>query len=310
METAQARTVGVLGAGRMGLPVIGHLVRAGFPVVVHDTDPGKRPTVTGKGAEFTKDPGDLADRCETVLACVGYEEQLAEVMLGEGQSNGGMLRRRPAGSLVAVLSTVSPAFMRRLDAAAAPHGVDVVDAPVCRGSWAADAGQLLSLVGGTEAAAARFTPVARAYSSDVVRLGDVGAGQVGKAVNNLILWACLVADHEGLALAHRFGVDTDQLRGPADEQRGQPRARQLGQPDDGLGRGRHADRAGHGRRGRHRPAAGRAQPRGLPGPQAPPLPARRLRPLNGGGPNAGGPGDTTAATGEVGAPATAVGQPG
>lgn len=212
METAQARPVGVLGAGRMGLPVIGHLVRAGFLVVVHDPDPGKRPAVAGEGAEFAAGPGDLADRCETVLACVGYEEQLAEVMLGEGQSNGGMVRRLPAGSLVAVLSTVSPAFMRRLHAAAAPHEVDVVDAPVCRGSWAADAGQLLSLVGGTEAAVARFTPVARAYSSDVVRLGDVGAGQVGKAVNNLILWACLVADHEGLALAHRFGVDTDQLR--------------------------------------------------------------------------------------------------
>ena len=59
---------------------------------------------------------------------------------------------------------------------------------------------------------ARFTPVARAYSADVVRLGDVGAGQAGKAINNLILWACLVADHEGLALAERFGVDVDQLR--------------------------------------------------------------------------------------------------
>src|SRR6185437_9367003 len=174
-----------------------------------------RPAVTGNGAEFATSPGDLAERCETVLACVGYEEQLAGIMLGGGSPGGdgkGMLQRLPAGSLVAVLSTVSPAFMRRLDAAAAPHGVDVVDAPVCRGSQAADAGQLLSLVGGTEAAAARFTPVARAYSSDVVRLGDVGAGQVGKAVNNLILWACLVADHEGLALAHRFGVDTDQLR--------------------------------------------------------------------------------------------------
>ncbi len=215
METARARPVGVLGAGRMGLPVIGHLIRAGFPVVAHDTDPGKRPAVAGKGAEFAKDPGDLADRCGTVLACVGYEEQLAEVMLGGGITDAGagngLLRRLPAGALVAVLSTVSPAFMRRLDAAA-PRGVDVLDAPVCRGSGAADAGQLLSLVGGTEAAAARFTPVARAYSSDVVRLGDVGAGQVGKAVNNLILWACLVADHEGLALAHRFGVDTDQLR--------------------------------------------------------------------------------------------------
>ena len=58
---------------------------------------------------------------------------------------------------------------------------------MCRGSWAADAGELLSLLGGTADAAARFTPVALAYSSEVIRLGDVGAGQVGKAVNNLIL---------------------------------------------------------------------------------------------------------------------------
>jgi 3-hydroxyisobutyrate dehydrogenase len=83
---------------------------------------------------------------------------------------------------------------------------------VCRGSRAADAGQLLSLLGGTEAAVTKFTPVARAYSADAVHLGDVGAGQAGKAINNLILWACLVADHEGLALAKRFGVDVDQLR--------------------------------------------------------------------------------------------------
>jgi 3-hydroxyisobutyrate dehydrogenase-like beta-hydroxyacid dehydrogenase len=123
-----------------------------------------------------------------------------------------MLGQLPRGALVAVLSTVSSTGMERLHAAAEPHRVDVVDAPVCRGSWAADAGELLSLLGGTEAATERFTAVAKAYSSDVVRLGDVGAGQIGKAVNNLILWACLVADHEGLALAQRFGVDTDKLR--------------------------------------------------------------------------------------------------
>jgi 3-hydroxyisobutyrate dehydrogenase len=118
----------------------------------------------------------------------------------------------PQGALVAVLSTVSPALMKHLAAAAGPHEVDVVDAPVCRGSRAADAGELLSLLGGTEAAVAKFTPVAQAYSADVVHLGEVGAGQVGKAVNNLIMWACLVADHEGLALAQRFEVDIEKLR--------------------------------------------------------------------------------------------------
>lgn len=192
----------------MGLPIIGHLVTAGFDVLVHDVDPAKKETVTGQGAAFAPGSADLAQRCAVILVCVGYEEQLTGLMLGDG----GMLGRLPRGALVAVLSTVSPALMRRLSGEAAPHGVDVVDAPVCRGSWAADKGELLSLLGGTEAATEKFTPVAKAYSSDVARLGDIGAGQVGKAVNNLIMWACLVADHEGLALARRFGVDIGTLR--------------------------------------------------------------------------------------------------
>jgi 3-hydroxyisobutyrate dehydrogenase len=208
MRTARTQRVGVLGAGRMGLPIIGHLARAGFPVLVYDPDPAQREKAVDKGAAAATAIRDVAERCDIVLACVGYEEQLTATMLGEG----GMLGHLPRGALVAVLSTVSPAVMKRLHAAASSHGVEVIDAPVCRGSSAADAGELLSLLGGTEAAVAAFTPVAAAYSSDVVRLGDVGAGQVGKAVNNLILWACLVADHEGLALAQRFGVDVGALR--------------------------------------------------------------------------------------------------
>lgn len=192
----------------MGTPIIGHLVKAGFPVLVYDVDPAKRDLVAGKGADFVMDIGEIARQCDTVLICVGYEEQLNELMLGDE----GMLGRLPRGSLVAVLSTVSASGMKQLHAAAEPYGVDVVDAPVCRGSWAADAGELLSLLGGSEGAVAKFTPVAEAYSSDVVRIGDIGAGQVGKAINNLILWACLVTNHEGLALAQRFGVDIDKLR--------------------------------------------------------------------------------------------------
>jgi 3-hydroxyisobutyrate dehydrogenase-like beta-hydroxyacid dehydrogenase len=203
-----AQRIGVLGAGRMGLPIVGHLVRAGFEVAVCDPDPAKRQPVTSRGASFLAGRDDMARQCDTILACVGYEEQLNEIMLGAR----GMLGQLPPRALVAVLSTVSPAGMRQLQQAAERSRIDIVDAPVCRGRQAADAGELLSLLGGTEAATSKFTPVAKAYSADVIRLGEIGSGQVGKAVNNLILWACLVADHEGLALAQRFGVDIAELR--------------------------------------------------------------------------------------------------
>jgi 3-hydroxyisobutyrate dehydrogenase-like beta-hydroxyacid dehydrogenase len=87
-----------------------------------------------------------------------------------------------------------------------------VDSTVCRGGRAADEGTLLSFVGGPAEVVGRLTPVLRAYSSDVVHSGEVGSAQVAKAANNLVLWACLVADHEALALARRYGVDVEKLR--------------------------------------------------------------------------------------------------
>jgi 3-hydroxyisobutyrate dehydrogenase-like beta-hydroxyacid dehydrogenase len=192
----------------MGMPIIGHLVRKGFTVLVHDVDPAKESAVVERGARFVRSRDAIAKECDTVMICVGYEEQLRDMMLDDD----GMLGALREGAVVAVLSTISPEGMRDLFEAATKYGVHVVDAPVCRGSWAADAGELLSLLGGTEEAVAKFTEVAQAYSTDVVRTGDVGAGQVAKAVNNLILWACLVADHEGLALAQRYGVDIAVLR--------------------------------------------------------------------------------------------------
>lgn len=208
MSTGQTGSVGVFGAGRMGLPIVGHLVRKGYTVLVHDVDPAKESVVAERGARFVRSRNAIAKECDTVMICVGYEEQLRDMMLDDD----GMLGALREGAVVAVLSTISPEGMRDLFEAAAKYGIHVVDAPVCRGSWAADAGELLSLLGGTEEAVAKFTEVAQAYSTDVVRTGDVGAGQVAKAVNNLILWACLVADHEGLALAQRYGVDIDVLR--------------------------------------------------------------------------------------------------
>jgi len=94
----------------------------------------------------------------------------------------------------------------------ASANLHVIDSTVCRGGEAADQGNLLSFVGGSAEVVERITPVLRAYSADVVHTGGVGTAQVAKAANNLILWACLVADHEALALARHYGADVEALR--------------------------------------------------------------------------------------------------
>lgn len=202
-----AKTVGLIGAGRMGLPIVGHLAKAGFTVIAHDLDPGKRAAVQSKGGQWAERITDLATKAEFVLICVGFDREVQE-LLGPG---GGLSQVKP-GTIVAILSTIHPHTVQQLAASAGKRGVHVVDSTVCRGGAAADTGTLLSFVGGTTDVVERLTPVLRAYSADVVHCGDVGTAQVSKAVNNLILWACLVANHEGLALAKRFKVDVEALR--------------------------------------------------------------------------------------------------
>jgi 3-hydroxyisobutyrate dehydrogenase len=199
--------VGLIGAGRMGQPIVGHLARKGFAVQVHDVDPGKRAAVEKLGARWAADLRALARDSQAVLVCVGYDRELRELL-----SERGLLKDAARGTIVAILSTVHPKTVKELAQQAAPSGVHVVDSTVCRGGWAADEGTLLSFVGGPAEVVERLKPVLAAYSSDIEHTGEAGTAQVAKAVNNLMLWACLVASHEGLALAHRYGMDVEKLR--------------------------------------------------------------------------------------------------
>ncbi len=196
--------VGVIGAGRMGQPIIGHLARKGFRTQVYDIDAGRRAAVEARGGQWASDVAALAGASDVVLVCVGYDEELRQLFPQLAAAG-----RR--GAIHAVLSTVHPKTVQAL-AAAAPPGIAVVDATMCRGGKAADEGTLLCFVGGEAASVERLRPVLAAFASDIVHTGAAGSAQVAKAANNLILWACLVADHEGLALAQRYGVDVEQLR--------------------------------------------------------------------------------------------------
>ena len=200
-------TVGMIGAGRMGQPMIGHMARKGFDVAVYDIDAAKRAPVEKLGGRWQPDAAMLARSCEVILVCVGYDRELRELL-----SATGALRDAPAGTIVSVLATVQPGTMAELAESAGRRGVHVVDSPVCRGGKAADEGTLLSFVGGSADAFSRLAPVLSCFATDLVHTGPVGTGQVAKAANNMVMWSCLIADHEALALAQRFGMDVEKLR--------------------------------------------------------------------------------------------------
>ena len=203
----ELKTIGVVGAGRMGTPIIGHLVRKGFATRVCDLNAARADAVKERGAQWAADPESLAAECDAILVCVGFDREVQELL-----AEGGPLRRARHGTVIAILSTINPKTVQNLARECEGAGLHVVDSTVCRGGEAADKGTLLSFVGGSAEIVRRLTPVLRAYSSDVVHTGGVGTAQVAKAVNNLILWACLVADHEGLALAQHYGADIEALR--------------------------------------------------------------------------------------------------
>jgi len=201
------KRVGMIGAGRMGQPMIGHLAKKGFDIAAYDIDAAKQKAVEARGGRWQASLAALAKESEAILVCVGYDRELRELFSAQGG-----LKDAPAGTIVAILSTVHPETALELAAIGAKRGVHVIDSTVCRGGKAADEGTLLSFVGGESAVVERLKPVLSAYSADIVHTGPVGTAQVAKAANNMIMWSCLIANHEALALAQRYGMDPDKLR--------------------------------------------------------------------------------------------------
>jgi 3-hydroxyisobutyrate dehydrogenase len=201
-------SVGVIGIGRMGLPITGHLVRHGHDVRAYDLDQARRAAVEEAGATWASTISELAVKSDVILICVGYDAEVRQTMTEPG----GIFESASKDSVVAILSTVMPETVQELAEKGAELGIGVADAAVCRGSWYADEGTLLSFIGATDEVFARLKDVANAYSSDIVHSGPPGTSQVCKAANNLVLWACLIADHEAFTLADRYGVDIEVLR--------------------------------------------------------------------------------------------------
>jgi 3-hydroxyisobutyrate dehydrogenase-like beta-hydroxyacid dehydrogenase len=192
--------VAFLGLGVMGYPMAGHLARAGHHVTVYNRTGAKADQWAAEyHGQAAASPRQAAHDADLVFACVGNDDDLRSVTLGEHGAFAGM----KAGAVFCDHTTASAAVARELHALAAHRGLGFVDAPVSGGQAGAVNGLLTVMCGGDAAAFGRAAPVAMAYARAVTRVGEAGAGQLAKMVNQI----CIVGLLQGLAEGIRFGTN-------------------------------------------------------------------------------------------------------
>ncbi len=201
-------TVGIVGLGKMGGPLARHLAGGGFRVVGYDVSPAAVAAVADAGVTPAATCAELAEICDLAIVGVGFDSEVEDVIFGDT----GLIAGAKDDMVLAVASTIAPGTMKNIAARAAGRNVTCLDIPMCRGEQSAIDGELLLMGGGDKAAFDRCRPAFATFARDIYYLGELGAGQVGKMVNNLILWSCISANHEGMALAGALAVDTETLR--------------------------------------------------------------------------------------------------
>ncbi|MAX00240.1 MAG: oxidoreductase [Sphingomonas sp.] len=197
-----------IGMGVMGAPMAGHLVAAGHDVTVFNRTREKADAWAEKhGGRAAATPAEAARDCDIVFACVGNDDDLESVTLGE---NGAFDAMKP-GSIFVDHTTVSAAIARRLAEEAAARGFESVDAPVSGGQAGAENGKLSIMCGGSDTAMAKAEPVMQAYAARIVHVGDAGAGQTTKMCNQIAIAGVIQGVAESLRFAQASDLDLDKV---------------------------------------------------------------------------------------------------
>jgi 3-hydroxyisobutyrate dehydrogenase len=203
--------VAFIGLGVMGYPMAKHLAqKGGHELVVYNRTAGKaRKWVEEHGGSQADTPRDAAEGCDFVFCCVGNDDDLRSVTLGETGAIGGM----KSGAIFIDNTTASAAVARELAAAAAERGVAFLDAPVSGGQAGAENGQLTVMVGGDQATYDKAKPVIDCYAKMVGLMGPVGAGQLTKMVNQICIAGLVQGLSEGIHFAKKAGLDIEKVIG-------------------------------------------------------------------------------------------------
>ena len=199
--------VGLIGLGLMGRPMAANLLKAGHELTVWNRTASRADELVAQGAKRASTPREVAAASEVILTIVSDPPALESVLWGENGVYSGLRR----GSAMIESSTVSPGLEKRAATAAAALGAEFLEAPVTGGTWGAEKGELVFMVGGEASTLKRVEPVLGVMGKRWFHLGPVGAGQTVKLAMNLLLDLEVEAFAEALALVTRAGVPGQSL---------------------------------------------------------------------------------------------------
>jgi 3-hydroxyisobutyrate dehydrogenase len=199
-----AENVALLGIGTMGAGMAANLLKAGFSLSVYNRTAAKARAIDG--ARFASTPAEAVRDASVIISMVADDAASRRGWLDEN----GALDAAKDGAVLVESSTVSPAWIAELATLAGRRGLDLLDAPVTGSRSQAEAGQLSFLVGGSDSALEKATPVLKAMSKEIIHFGPVGSGAKMKLINNFLCGVQVASLAEGLVWIERSGLDRDK----------------------------------------------------------------------------------------------------
>ena len=203
----QSTVVGFVGTGVMGKSMAGHLLKAGYKVMVYNRTKAKAQELLGQGAVWANQPADIAAACNVVITMVGYPKDVEDIYLGKN----GMLNNAKKGAYFIDMTTSSPTLAKRIYEAAKQLEMHSLDAPVSGGDVGAKEARLAIMVGGDKEAFEAVLPIFNLMGKNIVLQGGAGAGQHTKMANQIAIAANMMGVCEAIAYAKKAGLDTDNV---------------------------------------------------------------------------------------------------
>ncbi|MEX0331534.1 MAG: NAD(P)-dependent oxidoreductase [Puniceicoccaceae bacterium] len=199
--------VGFIGTGVMGRSMAGHIIQAGYPLLVHTRTRSKAEELIDQGALWHDSPATLAAAADVIITIVGFPSDVEEIYLGQG----GIVPHARPGTLLIDMTTSSPALARTIHDQAGEKGIGTLDAPVSGGDIGAREARLSIMVGGTKEDFDKALPLFRQMGSNIVWQGPAGSGQHTKMANQIAIAAGMLGVCEALAYTARSGLDPETV---------------------------------------------------------------------------------------------------